>query len=152
MQSCGLAAVLACLICIGIASIADAQAAPWPACLARGATLEASRIDVQDDGGVCLLLFASNDASMATGFNQSSSGSSRRGLPGVLLLNSSALIAGACISALFVVLFENSAGQLKWIWFYLRSYAYMLEVPLVVAQQCKEQPFATQLLQQHVDC
>ncbi|WIA23478.1 hypothetical protein OEZ85_000223 [Tetradesmus obliquus] len=31
---------------------------------------------------------------MATGFSQSSSGSSRRGLPGVLLLNSSALIAG----------------------------------------------------------
>jgi hypothetical protein len=60
---------------------------------------------VQDGDRGCLLLFASEDTSLAASADQGSGSSSGNGVPGVLLLNSSAMIAGACIC--------SSASQFK---------------------------------------
>jgi hypothetical protein len=54
--------------------------------------LEGSCIDVQDGDNGCLLFFTSESGSTSTGLGQA--GNSGSGLPGVLLLNSSAMIAG----------------------------------------------------------
>jgi hypothetical protein len=93
MQSAWLRATVACLVSIGFAVVVSAQPAPWPACVARGATLEPSRIEVQDGDSGCVLFFALGNVSRVEGLGQA--GSSSNGSPGVLLLNSSAMVAGA---------------------------------------------------------
>jgi hypothetical protein len=92
MQSAWLHAAVACLVSIEFASIVSAQAASWPACDSRGATLETTRIDVQDGDSGCVLFFAAGNGSAAEA--PSMAGSSGNVSPGVLLLNSSAIVAG----------------------------------------------------------
>jgi hypothetical protein len=92
MQSAWLRATVACFVSLGFASIVSAQSSSWPACVAPGATLEPSRVDVQDGDSGCLLFFTSGNGSAAAGPSQV--GSSGNGTPGALLLNSTAMVAG----------------------------------------------------------